>query len=421
MSKVKPATKSPSYILIRNELVQTARNLIPALKDRAAGAAELRDLHPETIADLRHANLFSAFSPARYGGLELPWSTLADLTKTLASACGSTAWIVTASAAHTILLGRFAQDAQDDIFANGPEIVISMALAGRGELTPMKDSYRLKGRWQFTSGISHADWLIVGVKTEQTDPNGRPKFYWVAVEQKKVRIHDTWQAVGLRGTGSHDVEADNLIIPAHHAMLSNACDQANPPGAALHSSDVYRVEYFPYFRACLIGPILGVANGALSSYVEQTRSRVGKVGGESVTEQIPVQVKLSESAAEIRAAELIGRHLVDTLADRARNGVLVLPAVDRVSQGRDLAFMARLGVQAVDRLAGMMGASGLGQDNPVQRFYGDIRAMAAHGALQWEQSLSPYGKWVFGVPSGDPEIDRGRGESDFEDFFLRAE
>ena len=414
---------TPDIELYQEEAFQhvlsAARDLLPVLKDRAANAAERRDLPTETLADLKAAKLFSAFAPRHYGGLELPWPKLSELTKTLASACGSTSWIVTASTAHTILLSRFTQEAQDDIFARGPEIVVSMTLAGNGELPSVEGGYRLKGRWQFASGITHADWLIVGVRTEEKDPNGRPKFFWVVVEKSQIFIHDTWQAVGLRGTGSHDVEADDIFIPTHHAMLSDVCDQANPPGAALHAGDIYRVEYFPYFRGCLIGPILGVANGALASYVEQTQSRIGKVGGESVTEQVPVQVKLSESAAEIRAAELIGRHLVDTLADRACTGVLVLPGEDRVSQGRDLAFMARLGVRAIDRLAGMMGASGLSQNNPVQRFGNDIRAMASHGALQWEQSLSPYGKWVLGVPSGDPEIDRSKGDPESEDFFGR--
>ena len=407
---------SATYTRILGEI----HDLLPDLTARATRTEELRKLPDETVSDLKTANLFSCFSPKHYGGLELDWAHIADFTMTLGTACGSSSWIVTASAAHNMLLGRFPEKAQDDVYSKGPEIIVSMALAGEGQLVRKGNNYILHGRWQFASGIDHADWVIVGVKTEEMDPSGRNRFYWILVDSHKVTIHDTWRAIGLRGTGSNDIEVTNLSIPEHHVLASDECDQALPPGAALHSSYIYRVEYFHYFRACLIGPILGVTRGALQAYVHQTRGRIGRIASERVVDQLPVQVKISESAAELRAAELLGRYLRDTLADRGRQGTLRLSAVDRVALNRDLPHMARLCNQSVDRLAGMMGASGIGESNSVHRLRGDLTAMSAHGAMQWERYLAPYGQWVFGVPSGDPVIDREPGEPGMEDFFLRG-
>jgi len=408
--------RSDSY----TRILGAAHDLLPDLTARATRTEELRKLPDETVNDLKTANLFSCFSPKHYGGLELDWAHLADFTKTLGTACGSVSWIVTASAAHNILLGRFPKKSQDDVYSKGSEIIISMALAGEGQLVRKAENYILHGRWQFASGIDHADWVIVGVKTEEIDRSGRNRFYWVLVESNKVTIHDTWRAIGLRGTGSNDIEVTNLSIPEHHVFPSDECDQAHPPGAALHPSYIYRVEYFHYFRASLIGPILGVTRGALEAYVQQTRGRIGKIGSERVVDQLPVQVKISESAAELRTAELLGRYMRDTLADRGRQGAVSLSAVDRVALNRDLPHMARLCNQSVDRLARMMGASGIEESNSVHRLRGDLTAMSAHGAMQWERYLAPYGQWVFGVPSGDPEIDKEPGEPGMEDFFLQV-
>lgn len=399
-------------------ILSNTRDLLPTLEGRTTETERLRKLPKETVADLKAANLFSCFTPKYYGGFELDWAYLSDITKTLGTACGSSSWIVTASAAHNILLGRFPKEAQDDVYGKGSEIIVAMALAGHGEIKKDGDGYRINGRWKFASGIDHADWVVVGVKTDDTGPNGLPQFLWVLVDPQQIEIYDTWRSIGLRGTGSNDVEAKNVEIPAHYILASDECDRANPPGSELHDGYIYKVQYFQYFRSCLIGPILGVTTGALQAYVEQTRKRTGKVTGEGITSQIPVQVKLSESAAELRAAELIAKHIKDTLVDFGQRSILVLPGANRVALNRDLTYMARLCVQSVQRLTGMMGASGLDEANPVQRHFGDLRAMAAHGGLQWERYMAPYGQWVFGEQSGDPEIDRAMGEPAMEDFFL---
>ena len=74
-------------------------------------------------------------------------------------------------------------------------------------------------------------------------------------------------------------------------------------------------------------------------------------------------------------------------------------------QRMTLTYAARLCVGAVDRLVSMMGATGQIGNNPVQRHYRDIKAIAAHTSLIWDRAAVPVGKWVLGLPTDDPAVD----------------
>ncbi|MBT3401229.1 MAG: hypothetical protein HN420_14705 [Rhodospirillaceae bacterium] len=161
----------------------------------------------------------------------------------------------------------------------------------------------------------------------------------------------------------------------------------------------------PYFRTALLGPILGAAQGAMNEYIDFTRDRVGQMSGESIAGLPHVQTRLAESAVEIHTAELLAQELIDLLHRRGVAGSR-LEGVERLTLLRNLSYLSRVARQSVDRLAQMMGANGQTGHNPVHRHLRDISAMAAHGSLQWEASLMPYGKWALGVNVGDASADK---------------
>ncbi|CAN0555050.1 unnamed protein product, partial [Laminaria digitata] len=96
--------------------------------------------------------------------------------------------------------------------------------------------------------------------------------------------------------------------------------------------------------------------------------------------------------------------LIDELHAVGRAGGKIV-GVNRLIQGRDTAYIARQCRASADRLAQMMGATGHTGNNPVHRHFRDVSAMAAHGSIQWDKTVAPYGKWALGVPTGDPNVD----------------
>jgi alkylation response protein AidB-like acyl-CoA dehydrogenase len=150
--------------------------------------------------------------------------------------------------------------------------------------------------------------------------------------------------------------------------------------------------------------MLGTAMGALEEYCELTKTRSGQMFGESIIEQVPVQARVGESAAEIHAANLIVDNINQYLHDEGSAG-RELPGTTLLTIKRDLAYASRQCLSAATRLSGMMGVTAQTGRNPVQRHFRDCRTISTHGGLQWDGAMTPNGKILFGMKTGDLKVD----------------
>ena len=388
-------------------LVRRASDLVESLKARAKETENLRRLPDVTVEDLHNGGFLKILQPKQFGGFELDWGSQIRVGAELARGCGSTAWIQSVVGAHAWLAGRLSPEVQAEIFEQ-PDVMIATAFAGGREIkvVPTAGGHRLSGVWKFASGVDHAQWAIVGTQAHNGD-NDNYEMLLYAIPRGEYSIVDDWFVSGLRGTGSKDIAVDELFVPTYRTTPLNSISGGMPPGAGPHESYIYRVEMNPYFATNVLGPIVGSAKGALESYLEVTRSRIGQIFGERIAEQVPVQTRIAESASEIAAAELLLDRIISELHRRGVEGQTI-PKGERVRQRRDAAFIGRLCDSATNRLASMMGASGLTDDNPVQRFFRDTRAMNSHHSQQWDHCAAPFGRWALGLATGDAVIDSAR-------------
>ncbi len=310
---------------------------------------------------------------------------------------------------HSWVLGRFPPDAQEDFWPGCPDAIVATAFAGGGLMEETEGGYRLTGRWKFSSGIDHADCAIVAGRYGDVDPgSGKPITYRMALLlPDEYKIIDTWESEGLRATGSNDIAVKDQFVPAHRTVVSAEVAGAEPPGAVLHDSYIYSIELQQYFATLLSGPMLGTAHGAMEEYLEATRQRTGQMLGESIVEQVPVQIRVGESYEEIRIADLIIDDLCRFLHEAGSNGGEIR-GIDRLRIRRDTASASRFCLSAVQRLANMMGVTAQTGRCPVQRHFRDTRTMSTHGALQWDNAHSPTGRILLGLETGDPLTDGER-------------
>src|SRR5256886_1641740 len=179
------------------ELLARAEGLIPVLRERASRAEQLRRLPDETIADLHSSGLFRMLQPARVGGSELPLRAIFELTAVIGRGCGSTAWVLANLAAHHWLLGMWHPEAQNEIWGESPDSLVSSALIfARGRARPVPGGYRLSGRWPFSSGIDPSIWNMFGavVCDGETGQNESRMFL---VPPPDYTAIDTWHVTAI--------------------------------------------------------------------------------------------------------------------------------------------------------------------------------------------------------------------------------
>jgi len=383
------------------ELLARAEALVPVLRERAPRAEQLRRLPDETIADLHSSALFRILQPARVGGSELPYRALFELTAVIGQGCGSTAWVLGNLAAHHWLLGMWHPEAQDEIWGESPDSLISSALAfARGRARREPGGYRLSGRWPFSSGIDPSAWNIFGAIVSD-DETGQSEARMFLVPSSDYTIIDTWQVIGLAGTGSNDVEVVDVFVPAYRTLSTERIRGGPNRGSELNPGTLYKLPAVSLFAFAVAGVSLGIARGAIEQFAETTRTRRSAYTGRSLADFTNIQVHLAEAAALADAAEAIVLRDCDEATRITEAGVV--PSIEqRARYRRNGAFAATLCTRAVDLLFAATGGNAIYEMNPIQRAFRDVHAANAHYMLNWDINGAVYGRVALGLPPDAP-------------------
>jgi len=399
--------------ITEKDLLERARVLAKDLPDRVPRTEADRRLSEETMADLHRLGLLKVYQPRKFGGFEGDWSTHLRIGEILAQGCGSTAWIQCVVGLHAWIAARLPAQGQADIWDDKADVLIATAVAGGldSQLVKVESGYRLSGRWRFASGIDHADWVILGAMPDDEVAKREHNLLELAVPRDEFKIVDTWHTTSLRGTGSNDVVTSDVFVPKHRTVWRNEMRGGATEGSKEYAGYVNHVMFSQYFGSVTLGPILGTAKGAVNAYTRITRERVGNMRDEAVRDQLPVKIRLAESAAEVRAAQGVFDRIMDLL-DTAGAAHRSLSKDEWVKMRADGAFVGRLCLSAVERLIRQMGASGLSTDNPVQHYYMNLMGMVAHISQNWDFNAAPFGAWALGLATENHEINAMQSMSD---------
>src|SRR5437667_5364375 len=279
------------------ELLGRAEALVPVLRERAPRAEELRRLPDETIADLHSTGLFRMLQPARVGGSELPYRALFELTAIIGQGCGSTAWVLANLAAHHWLLGMWHPEAQHEIWGESPDSLVSSALIfARGRARRVEGGYRLSGRWPFSSGIDPSTWNMFGaVVSDEESGLSEPRMFLLPASD--YTIIDTWDVIGLAGTGSKDVETNDIFVPSYRTLSAERIRGGPNRGSELNPGTLYKLPAVSLFAYAIAGVSLGIARGAIQHFAQTTRNRLSAYTGKNLADFTNIQVHLAEPAA----------------------------------------------------------------------------------------------------------------------------
>ncbi len=379
-----------------DELRAAAEALVPVLRERAPRAEELRRLPDETIADLHRTGLFRILQPGRVGGSELPFRSIVELVAVIGRGCGSTAWVLANLAAHHWLLGMWAPEAQDEIWGQSPDNLIGSALIfPRGRAKPVDGGYRLTGRWPFSSGIDAAEWNLFGAIVHDEEAGvSEPRIFLVPASD--YTIIDTWHVIGLAGTGSKDVAAEDVFVPEYRSLAVAQITGGPNPGSGVNQSILYQLPAISLFAFCIAGVSLGIAKGAIEYFTETTRTRTSYYTGRSLADFVTLQVHLAEAAAITDSAQAVMLGDCDEAERIVADGDL--PTLEqRARYRRDGAYAATLCTRAVDVLFQATGGGAIYARNPLQRAFRDVHAANAHYVLNWDINGAMYGRVALGL------------------------
>ncbi len=349
-----------------------------ALGPRIRGAADAierdRRLPPELVTALASAGVFGMLVPRALGGGEVDAATMIRVIEEIARADGSAGWCAMIGGTSAVLSAYLAPAEARAIYAT-PAVVTGGVFAPLGKAEVVDGGYRVSGRWPFASGCEHCTWLMGGSVVldggrPRLLPSGAPDARLMLFPASAARVIDTWTVSGLRGTGSHDIAVDGILVPAGRSV-SLVTDQPSQPGP------LYRFPVFGLLALGIAGVALGIARRAVEELTMLAVAKTPTASRRLLAERPMIQTQVAEAEAALRAARAFLFEAVgEAWAAAERDGAISTSgrALLRLAASHATTSAARV----VDLMYTAGGGTAVYATSPLQRCFRDVHVVTQH-------------------------------------------
>ena len=355
----------------REALLDAARSIAPLIRDASDEIEAARQLPTHVVDLLKSIGAFRLIQPRWLGGHDADPVTQIMFIAELAKADTSTAWCVMIGCDGGFVTRELEPDLAREMYSD-VEVATCGAAFPPGRAERVEGGYLASGRWPYLSGVTHSAWVqfscrIVG---DDVDPNGKPEFVRFVVPQGDVTVLDTWKTTGMRGTGSHDVEVQNLFVPDERSL---------PPRLPRRSVLGDPLRHPAWLLPKHLGVPLGLIEAAHEEVVEIALDRVAVRG--ALKDDALTQSTLGETAARIGAC----RAYALSAADAAWREVCEtgeMSDLNRTQLRLAITFVHRESVKIMEQLYSIAGSASLYTERSnLDRRLHDMHAMNQHVVL----------------------------------------
>jgi 3-hydroxy-9,10-secoandrosta-1,3,5(10)-triene-9,17-dione monooxygenase len=380
-----------------HEVLSRIEESAEVFRQSAAESEELGRLADVSAKQLRETGVIRLLQPREYGGYEAHPVEFFEAVLGVGSLCGSAGWVSGVVGIHPWQLGQWDRRLQEELWGTDPDTWIASPYAPIGRARKVEGGYRFNGRWPFSSGTDHCDWIILGglVVDDGGQVLDREPYNFVLPRADYTIHHDSWDVLGLRGSGSKDVSVADAFIPDYRVNKPSNFQDGRQAGLVGRDASVYKLPFGTIFPAAINCATLAMAEGALAAFVEFTRKRVTGRGPAAVSD--PVQlVALGEAAADVAAGRVQFLDDWNRLFDVVDAGG-TLTREQRIAVRRNNVRAVRRSVDAIDRLFMNAGGAALQHGEPLQRFWRDLHAGMNHMCNVAHPLYQAYGHDLFGL------------------------
>ncbi len=354
------------------DLVERARALQPLIISEADEIERTRRLTPAVTSALVENGLYRALLPRSVGGAEAPLDIFMQMQEEIAKADASTAWCLGQCSVCAMTAAYLDPDAADAIFNTAPGILAWGAIAHEVRAEP--GGYRASARWDFASGSRQASWPGAHVRVGEADgtprkkPDGSPEIRTILFPMASATMHDVWDVIGLKGTGTDSYSVENLFIPDKFAALRD------DPAALRETGPLYKLSTNMVFSMGFAATSLGVARATLDAATELARGKTPQ-GVKAMRDNNAVQGLIGRTEASLRAARA---YLYATADDVWRDLLRGEPLTEahRVAIRIASTWTIHQSASVVDIAYHMAGATAVFARNPFERRFRDMHAIA---------------------------------------------
>lgn len=355
--------------------IDAARTLAAEFGQRAVAHDRDGSFPHANFADLQRAGLLALAAPREWGGQQASVAELGEVIGALGYGCPATALVLSMQYLQQRQMARpgtfwpehlarqLVQEAAAGVsLANALRVEPELGTPARGGLpatvarrTP--EGWRLSGRKIYSTGAPILRWYAVWARTDDAQP--QVGTFLVRADSPGVQIESSWDHLGLRASGSHDVILDAVLTPLDHGM------GLAPAGAQPRDTNM-QAEMTVLLGALYSGVALAARDWLLSFLRERTPASLGA--------PLATLPRVQEAVGRIEALRLSNQRLLASLARDLDAGAQV-PLAD---SGLIKTLVMRQAVELVQEALALTSNHGLSRRNPLERHLRDVLCGRVH-------------------------------------------
>lgn len=350
------------------------RRRVRKVEELAARFAERAAIHDregtfpfENFTDLRDVGYLKLTVPAEYGGDEISLYELVMLQERLAYGDGSTALAV---GWHVGLMLHYRETRRwpEALFRElCADVVSHGAMINSFASEPASGSPSRGGLPETKAVRTDGGWLLTGRKTFSTLSPILDRFTVTAAVEEEgavdeflvqrgegVRIEETWDTLGMRATGSHDVVLEQAFVPEAKRIYRDRSREADDGGG-----------WLLHIPACYMGIALAARDFALRFAREYKPNSLNA----PIATLPAVQQSIGEMEAELRTARSLLYSTAEKWDEQKEHRAAMKPDLGLAKYA-----VTNGALKIVDAAMRIVGGASLSRRLPLERYYRDVRA-----------------------------------------------
>ena len=352
----------------------TAHKLAERVASQADQIDDERQIPAELAGEIADKGFFRLLMPRSLGGAQLDHPDFIRILEIFSAADGSTGWCINQNNVHATNGLRMPLETAEEIYADHRAVVTNGPPTSSAKAVPCDGGYRLSGRWNFSSGISHATWVaarapIVSPGQEPGATMGQEGHLIFLMPKNDVDFVDFWPVHGLRGTASFSFEVDDLFVPERRTYA--------PAGAMREDGPVYAIPTTLLFATGFSTVALGIAKASLGTAMEVAGRKIPGRATRLLQDESTTQRIIGEAEAVWHSAKAFLRESHASVWESATSRE-TLSTEQRVKLRLAATFGIQKAKEVVETAYSLCGSTAILDTNPIQRQFQDIHVVSQH-------------------------------------------
>lgn len=363
---------------------------IGEVAEQEASEADKNSTISENLANIiRKEEIQRLIWPKEYGHAQLDWRTFVDLVSKVGYHNLSAAWLTYFFSAHNAWVNYYPKEVRDEVYNQGG--FVADVFAPIGKVEAVENGYTVTGTYNFVSGINYSDWVGVGAMMK-FDDNEKPERVGILLKVSDLKIEQTWDSLGLRGSGSNTLVVDNIFVkPEHILRFSQIIKNSQPKEENFDENYLYfNTPFYPGFYVGFAAMAIGGAERVVEEFEKHTAGRV-RFSGVKEKESPTSQRVLSELTLELLTVKSLMNEYISMM--ETDKGGSYEGAKYKAIRAKIIDKCAHIGMKSLLTLGG----HALLKGHPVELFTRDLMAIATHITSLYEDGIHGYGRHLFGV------------------------